>query len=209
MSVVDRVGCVNDTIKVAAGHYVDLMNPDPATIDIESIAAALSKICRFGGHTPSFYSVAEHSVMATVLAANEGYVGEALKAVLLHDATEAFLGDMVKPLKVHMSAYQSVEKRMEQAIADRFGVDFAMFRDVIHRYDMQMLKLEKNRFWPRDKTVWAGFDEIREVNLPIHFLPPTKAQFVFLEAATAIGLHPLDSTTYFNDLAEKMDWVED
>ncbi len=99
----DSFGCIANTIKVAAGHYVDLANPDPATIEIRSIAAGLSKICRFSGQCPRFYSVAEHSLHAAALADFLCVPDEAKAAVLLHDAAEAYIGDMVKPLKICMT----------------------------------------------------------------------------------------------------------
>ena len=81
---IDRFGCLSNTIKVAAGHYVDLVNPDPGSIEIKSIAAALSKVCRFGGHCPVFYSVAEHCIHATALAASEG--GTKMASAIVSDS---------------------------------------------------------------------------------------------------------------------------
>ena len=75
-------GCLKNTIKVAAGHYVDLVNPDPDTIEIRSIASALSKVCRFGGHCPEFYSVAEHCCHAVVLGRQDGLPRSTLIALL-------------------------------------------------------------------------------------------------------------------------------
>jgi uncharacterized protein len=185
---IDSFGCLSNTIKVSAGHYVDLLNPDPETIEIRSIAAALSKICRFGGHCPYFYSVAEHCIHAVDLARSEGYAGEPLIAILLHDATEAYLGDMVKPLKMNMPQYVELEQRMESAISLAFGIDFDRWKPLIKRFDRGMLKAEKMRLWPEDKEHWAGFSDIEDTKVHFHFCTPTIAEITFLKVALNLGM---------------------
>ncbi len=184
-------GCINNTIKVAAGHLVDLVNPDPETIDIQSIAAALSKICRFGGHCPRFYSVAEHCIHATTMAISDGFVGEAIVAVFLHDAAEAYVGDMVKPLKVTMPQYWEAELRIDRAIESKFSIEFKKFEDTIKRYDRIMLKAEKASMWPRCSDEWFGFSEIEERKINFGFWDPSYAEMQFLVMATTLQLMEL------------------
>lgn len=184
----DRFGCLNNTIKVAAGHYVDLVNPDPESIEVCSIAAALSKVCRFGGHCPRFYSVAEHCVHATSLACSQGYAGDALVAIFLHDAAEAYIGDMVKPLKVLMSQYGEAERRIEAAIEAAFGVDFARWESVIKRFDRAMLKAEKVAMWPEDLETWEGFSEIETYVVNLQLWGPSEAEMQFLAMARTLQL---------------------
>lgn len=86
--------------------------PRPEDFDLHDIAHALSQICRFGGHTLRYYSAAQHSTMVGHLSAS--LVGH------MHDATEAYLGDMVRPLKYSMSEYLAVEDRMWNVICDAF-----------------------------------------------------------------------------------------
>lgn len=186
--VLDRFGCLNNTIKVSAGHYVDLANPDPSTIEVKSIAAALSKVCRFGGHCPQFYSVAEHCIHTTALACSEGFTGDALIAVFLHDAAEAYIGDMVKPLKVTMPQYGEAEQRIEAAIQAAFGVDFSKWMDVIKRFDRAMLKAEKVTMWPEDTEKWAGFSEIEDRVVKFQFWEPSQAEMQFLAMARTLQL---------------------
>lgn|SRR6185312_4619791 len=96
------------------------LDPRPDEICIEDIAHALSNVCRFGGHVRTFYSVAQHCVLAA------RYVdGDlALKRwALLHDASEAYLGDMVKPLKNTMHAFEEVERNVMEVIARKFGLE--------------------------------------------------------------------------------------
>ncbi len=186
--MIDTFGCIRNTIKVAAGHYVDLASPDPATIDIKSIAAALSKICRFGGHCPKFYSVAEHSVHATAMACSDGYTGDALLAVFLHDAAEAYTGDMVKPLKIMIPEFSVIERNIETAVELAFGVDFARWNSVIKRFDWAMLKAEKLSLWPEDTEKWTGFGEIKDRDVQFQFFGPQEAERQFLAMAKTIGL---------------------
>jgi hypothetical protein len=181
----DRTGCLGSKIKVASGKYVDLLEPDPSTIDIETIAKSLSKICRFGGHCPEFYSVAEHCVLAAVLAQNDGLGKEALRAILLHDAAEAYINDMVKPLKMMMPAYMEVERRFEIAIGVRFGVDFGKWKELIKKYDCIMLKAEKKALWPDDTEQWEGFETVEERYVKFEFLTPTCAEVSFRHWAYA------------------------
>lgn len=191
--VIDDFGCINNTIKVAAGHYVDLADPKPETIDCYSIAMALSKICRYGGHSPKFYSVAEHCVMAMTIARDDENPDVILRAILLHDAAEAYIGDVVKPLKLLLPEYAAIEDRIEAAISERFDVDFKTYRDTVKHYDRTMLKAEKTQLWPNDASPWKGFAGLTDRPVPLGYWKPTAACFLFLSEARKLGLyHPLE-----------------
>lgn len=129
--------CGVGKFNTAGGHIVDLHNPKPETISIHDIASALSKICRFGGQTSNFYSVAQHSVLVCKLAP------ESLKkAALMHDATEAYLGDVIKPLKnVLGSVYENLESSFMLAICQKFNISPLEF-PLIKQYDIEMLYRE-------------------------------------------------------------------
>jgi len=98
-----------------SGKMIDLLNPDPYLIDINDIAHALANICRFNGHCREFYSVANHSLLVSLNVPP----ADAL-AGLMHDATEAYCGDMIAPLKAAMPAYKDVEAGLWDAIAWRY-----------------------------------------------------------------------------------------
>jgi len=182
--VVDTFGCISNTIKVAAGHDVNLANPDPGSIEIRSIAAALSKICRFGGHCPRFYSVAEHCIHATELAAADGVGINPLAAIFLHDAAEAYIGDMVKPLKCMVPEFCVIEAAIERA----FGVSFSHYSASIKKYDRAMLKAEKLSMWPDDCEKWSGFGDIENREVRFHFWSPHEAEMQFLAMARTLQL---------------------
>jgi 5'-deoxynucleotidase YfbR-like HD superfamily hydrolase len=188
MTQIDTFGCLANTIKVAAGHYVDLADPQPETIDIVSIATALGRICRFGGHSPEFYSVAEHCVHAYELARADGLPTEALKAILLHDAAEAYIGDVVKPLKALSPWYMEIESRFERAIETRFDVDFAKHADHVRCYDRLMLKAEKLNMWPDDLRLWHGFDTIKTESVDFRHYGPRDASKEFYLRCLGVGI---------------------
>lgn len=183
-------GVRGTTIKVASGHYVDLINPDPGTLDLHSIAWALSQLCRFGGHSPRFYSVAEHCVLASELAELDERHVALQRALLLHDATEAYLGDVVKPLKIMLLDYEPIEQRMEAAIAQRFEVDLQGEHGLIKHYDRQMLVTEKARLWPDDTESWLGFEHVKPANVTLYYDDPQQAYLRFMGRAHFLGLAP-------------------
>lgn len=134
----------DSTVRVRSGAYVDLLGPKVDTINIHDIAHALSHICRFGGHTATFYSVAEHSIhVSNALWRSTGNVDLAL-AGLLHDAAEAYIGDMVRPLKRHDDHYLEIETRFDTVIAKRFDVDLKA--PEVKRIDTEILAWEMSMF---------------------------------------------------------------
>lgn len=115
------------TIRTVSGTYIDLLDPHADDIIGEDIAHALSMTCRYGGHVAQFYSVAEHSMhVSTMVLRETGDLRSAL-AGLLHDAAEAYLGDIVGPLKrtVAMAPYREIEANLERVIADAFDLPSA------------------------------------------------------------------------------------
>lgn len=111
----------------ATGRKFHPFDPRPDDIDIADIAHALARICRYGGHTERFYSVAEHSVHVSRIVAPELKLG-----ALLHDAAEAYLGDIPRPIKYSaaMAGWREAEARLESVIGERFGIPFPMHPSV-------------------------------------------------------------------------------
>lgn len=102
-------------ITTRQGHKILLGNPDPDSIDIRDIAYALARFRRWGCHTTVPWTVGQHSVVCCHLSP-ESFKLEAL----MHDAAEAYLGDVTKPLKLLIPAYKAMEQRLQNAIADKF-----------------------------------------------------------------------------------------
>jgi hypothetical protein len=99
----------------STGRQIYLFDLRPEDVQIEEIAHALSNLCRFNGHCREFYSVAQHSVLVSLAVPRELAL-----AALLHDATEAYVGDMIRPLKRSMPEYSALEDRIWLVIAERF-----------------------------------------------------------------------------------------
>lgn len=104
----------------ACGIVIDPLRIRPSDIEIEDIAHALARICRYGGHVSGFYSVARHSLLVA-----EHVETEHALYGLLHDASEAYIGDVITELKHadDMSLYRSLETRVMSKIAERFGLN--------------------------------------------------------------------------------------
>ena len=138
------------TIKTFTGHYIDVFDPAPNHISIDDIAHALSHTPRWGGHTEAFYSVASHS-MWVADKVPDGYKMEAL----LHDATEAYIGDMPKPIKRHLPDFRKLESLLDNAIREKFGLPMTISK-VVKDADKIALEFEwlhiKNGEWQSENN---------------------------------------------------------
>lgn len=135
-------------ILTASGVEFDLINPTPDMVRIEDIAVALSRIARFNGHTSRFYSVAEHSIIGANLIGQSHDGGELALEFLLHDAHEAYVGDLCRPLKALCPDFQAVEDRIDQVIRQRFGLRRTIPAEV-KRLDRMMLAQEWYELMPK------------------------------------------------------------
>lgn len=121
----------------ATGKKLYLFEPAPDQIDILDIAHALSHICRWGGHALEFFSVADHCLRVSQLVP----LDDAL-AGLLHDGTEAYLGDVITPLKRALKDYALLERAWWECIADRFQISREI-PDSVKKADRFMLEYER------------------------------------------------------------------
>lgn len=147
---------------------------DFATINIEDIAHALAHQCRFNGHTNHFYSVAQHCVHVMDLVP-----GPAKLAALLHDAAEAYLGDMVRPVKHMMPDYIALEKRVQGAIMAKFDVAYAG-PGVVELADLAMLAAEKRDLLPAHDETWPVLSGVEPAPATVYPWPPHMAKGIFL-----------------------------
>jgi len=129
-----------DYLTTITGRKFWPLDPSVNDIDINDIAWALSRICRYGGHTCIHYSVATHCIAVSYLVPEE----YALWA-LLHDASEAYVGDMVRPLKHMMPEYMAVEEKVVSTIAEAFGLESPM-PECVHTADRMITEAEKYMF---------------------------------------------------------------
>ena len=149
-------------------------NPLPEDIDLQDIAHALSNLCRFSGHTRRFYSVAEHSVLVSQHVPPE----HAMQA-LLHDATEAYLVDVPKPIKPLLVGYEELEHKVWLAVAAHFNVPVEMHQ-AVKDADVAVLLAEKDQLLGPSPRQWYETD-IKPANTgEIQCLAPREAKYLFL-----------------------------
>jgi uncharacterized protein len=154
------------------------LEPTFGTIHIEDIAAALSKLCRFCGHTKKFYSVAQHSVLVSRLcdAADA-------KHGLLHDAAEAYVNDLARPLKRHpmLEGYVEAERNLQGVIFNRFGLMAAMPPSV-KEADNRLVLTEARQLLPNLHPDWCkDWAFVPYETLGIIPLSPEIAETMFLQ----------------------------
>lgn len=123
-------------IQTFCGWNVNFADPRPETIDIIDIAHALAQINRYTGHAPFPYSVAQHSVLVS-------YQAPAHLAfeALMHDAQEAYVGDVSTTLKQLLPDYKAIEDRLERVIRAKYGLPLEMTPEV-KEIDSRMLCTE-------------------------------------------------------------------
>lgn len=163
------------TILTATGRYFRFNDPEGYEYDIEDIAHALSHLCRYTGHCNEFYSVAQHSVLVSMVVpkplAMQG---------LMHDASEAYLGDVSSPLKSLLPNYKALEERVERAIYKSFKLPFP-FDPHIKTADMRMLMTEKRDICVQTSQCekeWPDFKPYS--NFRVKPVPPNQAKSLFL-----------------------------
>lgn len=148
------------------GVAISPLNPDPADIVIEDISHALSNQCRFTGHTRYFYSVAQHSVAVSMLLPEKYALWG-----LLHDATEAYLSDIARPIKRFNAdfgnIYTMVEDGLMDAIITRFGLERTLpMPDVVKEVDNLMLANEIRHLMPQS-PLYEGWEAYADVPLSL------------------------------------------
>lgn len=160
-----------DWIQTFSGRAFRPLDPRPDEIDIEDVAHALAMKCRYGGHTACFYSVAEHCVLISEAVAPE----HALWG-LLHDAAEAYLADVPKPVKPLLAGWHAIEARVMRAVCRRFGLPEQEPAEV-KAADRAILTDEKLVLM-KDGPAWGHL--IDPLGVSIRAMDPTDAKHAFL-----------------------------
>ena len=162
-------------VSTKSGRRVSLLNPSPSQIVIGDIAHGLAHQCRFNGQTNKFYSVAQHSVLVASILPRELRL-----AGLLHDASEAYLGDVVQPLKDLLPEYQSIETNFCEVLGARFGVNL-QHNDAIRHADLVVLATERRDLMPMDNADWSSIAGITPLSRSIKPKSPEAASAQFME----------------------------
>lgn len=165
-------------MQTKSGRKVYILDPKPEDVKIHDIAHALARICRFGGHVDcDHYSVAQHSVLVSeTCEPQNALVG------LLHDAAEAYIGDMVRPLKYALAKYREIEMDWNAAIQKHFalGGQLVILPLDVELADKRLLATERRDLMSDgpQHELWR----LREPPLTDEIVPlsPTRAENAFM-----------------------------
>lgn len=166
---------VRPDILTVSGTYFNFLEPHLSVITIEDIAHGLGNVCRFAGHTREFYSVAQHSYHASFLVPPEHAL-----AALLHDAHEAYIGDMPTPLKRLIPQFKEMELRIEEAVLAHFGLALPL-HPCVKQADLRMLATEQRDLLPPHDDEWALLRGVEPCRDTIHPWPAASARMAFLQ----------------------------
>lgn len=147
-------------IELYSGRYLDLKDPDYRVITLEDVAHGLAFTCRYSGQCGDYYSIAQHSVMCSRYLKVTGEDVEVQLAGLHHDDAEAFLGDVVRPLKsLIQPQYGELSVTMDIAVAKAFGDTWpadALHIPAVKTADNWALMVEAHRLLPSQGKNWGG-----------------------------------------------------
>lgn len=158
-----------DWMQTFSGRRFYPLSPRPDELEPADIAHALSLLCRYGGHVDRFYSVAEHCVLMSQAVAPANAL-----AALLHDATEAYVVDVPRPLKRQLPGYREIEEQVWFAIAHRFRLDFELPAEV-HEADNRILVNERAALLSNAEA-WASIDGLEPLPVVITGWAPAEAE---------------------------------
>jgi hypothetical protein len=161
-----------DWIQTARGRQFWLIDPRADEVFIDDIAHALSMLCRFGGHCTRFYSVAEHSVLLSRASAPDDR-----RWALLHDASEAYLVDVPRPLKPFLKGYQEAEANIMAAVCERFDLGTDM-PPRVKEFDKRILFDERTQNMATAPIRWAT--DADPIGVTLQFWTPSVAKIAFL-----------------------------
>jgi len=163
-----------DWIQTYTGKTFYPLSPSPEDIDIKDIAHALSMLCRYNGHTTEFYSVAEHSQVMSLMVDHK-YALEAL----LHDAAEAYVSDVARPVKPMLSGFKEIENRVDGVIREKFSV--GPRTDAVKFADLRMLATERNQVMRKTDCEWGCIEGVEPFDVTLGKWGPTYAEAAFLQ----------------------------
>ena len=174
----------------ASGKHFDLLDPKPEQVDHNDIFASISKLCRFTGHCSEIYTVGQHSLLVMSLVPKE-FRFEAL----MHDAAEAYTGDVGTPLKVALGPdFREIEHRIEAVVREKYGLPAKLSPEVKHA-DIVALGLEKRWLMPEDYESWPVLEGVKL---------PHDGQFHEVCFQRPWPLGPMTGGFYFEDVSRTL-----
>lgn len=172
-----------DWMQTFTGRQFYPLSPRSEDVDPADIAHALSMLCRYNGHVDRFYSVAEHCVLMS-----EAVAPEFALHALLHDASEAYLGDMIRPLKLFMPEYKAAEVEVEVAIAARFGLTTSDMPPEVKDADTRILLTERAALMSAEKPQRWAQDDLEPLDVTITGWLPAEAEARYIDRLIELGV---------------------
>lgn len=175
MTTEEETWRIGDWMQTFTGIQFYPADPKPEDINPQDIAHALSLLCRYGGHVDRFYSVAEHCVLMS-----EAVPENLALTALLHDATEAYIVDMPRPVKRLLPEYLELEEHVWYAITDRFGLDrdFTL-PNLVKEADNRILLTERAALMSNTRFAWS-VEDLEPLPVTITGWKPEKAEDAYL-----------------------------
>jgi hypothetical protein len=145
-------------------RYIDVTTPDPEDIVLDEVAVGLSREPRYGGNATAIpWSVGQHSIMAAMFARDDGVTSaEILLTILLHDAPEYMLRDMLRPVKSVCPDYRKLEEIWWHAVARKFRLPFDL-PGIVKYYDDLACASEKAVLLSPETGEWPGLPSPRDI----------------------------------------------
>jgi len=174
-------------IETYDGGCFDFENPEESTVRITDIAVSLSRLSRFNGHTLFNYTVGQHCVLMEKALRKEHPAASPLERVhlLLHDASEAYTGDMCRPLKYKpgMEEFRRVEDVVQKTIYDKLELPYPTDEEmrVVKEYDDRMLRTEAEALMCRLRD-WRKVITLEPLDVPVKPWTEKRVYTSFLQA---------------------------
>lgn len=171
------VGYARGWMQTYSGRKFMPLAPQPGDIELADVAHGLAMTCRYGGHTKRFYSVAEHCVLVS-----ENVPIEYAREALLHDSAEAYIGDMIRPLKhqPEMLEFRKAEAAIEAAVFARFGI---ITTDASHKAVKEIddrILVDETRALMQEPALYTEFLGLEPLGIHIYAWSPEQAQAAYI-----------------------------
>ena len=175
------------------GRALDLLDPDLDDVDLDEVARALAQTCRYNGCTLRYYSVAEHCVLVSRALERDGHPRLVQLAGLLHDAAEAYTGDITWPVQAVLwlestgarGAYRAMQSRLDELICQLADLEYwdelsdGLHRDPVRTYDLRILLDERPVLLAPGSRPWA-MEGLGALGVQLHCWAPEKARTAWL-----------------------------
>jgi hypothetical protein len=171
-----------------SGRQIDFDNFKTTDVDIHDIAHSLSLTCRYNGHCKKFYSVAEHCVRCSWMCTLERYK----KILLLHDAAEAYIGDVINPLKYYdelNGVLNKLDDKISYYVYAKYGIGINPDdKEIIHNVGKSLLYAEMRDIFPYGFMNPCMPLGTVPANIKIRPWSPRKARRLYLREAKRLGI---------------------